>query len=174
VKLFNLELKDDDPMTLDYEIKSIMHDIDSIGVKIDIPVTTFIKALYCTYFHYLESLQASVQMKSITFDSLVEKFAKHEKDFGKKTTHPTGKTIFLAQKGKNQSHDSSRGEGSKRGCGRKNFIGNVVVTIKVRDMIFIVSVAERMCLMKQRHVESHGIRSNTSKMRKKTKVKQWI
>jgi hypothetical protein len=41
------------------------------------------EALYPTYFHYLESLQDSGQMKSITFVSLVEKVAKCEKYFGK-------------------------------------------------------------------------------------------
>jgi hypothetical protein len=73
LKLFNLELKNDDPMALVLEIKAIMHDIEATGVKIDLPLMTFIKALYPTYSHYLESLQASGQMKSITFDKLVEK-----------------------------------------------------------------------------------------------------
>jgi hypothetical protein len=59
VKLFNLELKNDDPMDLDSEIKSIMHDIEATGVEICIPITVFIKALYPTYSHYLELLQAS-------------------------------------------------------------------------------------------------------------------
>jgi hypothetical protein len=34
MKLFNLEIEDNDPMYLAYEIKDIMHDINSIGVKI--------------------------------------------------------------------------------------------------------------------------------------------
>jgi hypothetical protein len=34
LKLFNLELKDNDPMDLAYEIKSIMHDIDVASVEI--------------------------------------------------------------------------------------------------------------------------------------------
>jgi hypothetical protein len=42
-KLFNLDLKDNDPMDLPYEIKSIMHDIDVVGVKIEISLATFIK-----------------------------------------------------------------------------------------------------------------------------------
>jgi hypothetical protein len=63
IQLFNLELKNDDPMALASEIEAIMHDIDAIWVKIDLPFTTFIKALYPTYSHYLESLQASGQMK---------------------------------------------------------------------------------------------------------------
>jgi hypothetical protein len=37
VKLFNLELKNDDPMALASEINDIMHDIDATGVKIDLP-----------------------------------------------------------------------------------------------------------------------------------------
>jgi hypothetical protein len=59
VNLFNLELKDDDSMALAFEIKSIMHNIDATRVKIDIPLTTFIKALYPTYSLYLESLKAN-------------------------------------------------------------------------------------------------------------------
>jgi hypothetical protein len=85
LKPFNLELKNDDPMALASKIKAIMHDIEATGVKIDLPLTTFIKALYPTYSHYLESLQASGQMKSITFDKLVDKVAKHEKAFEKKS-----------------------------------------------------------------------------------------
>jgi hypothetical protein len=84
VKLFNRELKNGDPMALTFQIKATKHNIDTIGVKIDIPLTSFIKTLYPTYSHYLESLQAIGQMKSITFDTLVEKVAEHEKTFGKK------------------------------------------------------------------------------------------
>jgi len=58
VKLFNLELKDDDPMELVQKIKAIMHVIDAIGVEIDLPLAAFIEALYPTHSHYLESLQA--------------------------------------------------------------------------------------------------------------------
>lgn len=63
-----------------------MHDIKSTGVEIDVPLTTYAKALYPTYSHYPESLQASGKLKDISFDSLEKKFAKREKDFGKKTT----------------------------------------------------------------------------------------
>jgi hypothetical protein len=83
VKLFNLELKNDDPMALSFEIKAIMHDIDATRVNIDLPLITFINSIY----HYLELLQASGQMKSITFDKLVEKVAECEKSFGNKSTH---------------------------------------------------------------------------------------
>ena len=46
-------------MKLASKIKSIFHDIDSTGVKVDLQLTTFIKSLHPTYLHYLESLQAS-------------------------------------------------------------------------------------------------------------------
>ena len=36
---------------------------------------------------------------------------------------PLERLMCLSQKGKNQSQDSSRGEGSKRGRGKKNFKG---------------------------------------------------
>jgi len=75
VKLFNIELKNDVPMALASDIKATMYGIDATRVKTYIHLTTFIKALYPTYFHYLESLQASGQMKSITFDILVDKVA---------------------------------------------------------------------------------------------------
>jgi hypothetical protein len=57
-------------------------------------------------------------------------------------------TVYLAQKGKNQSHESSRGEGSKRGRGKKNFKGKGVGIIPVRDLIFNVSIAKRIGHMK--------------------------
>lgn len=53
MKLLNLELKDNDPMALALEIKAISHDINATSVKVDISLTTFIKALYPTYLHYL-------------------------------------------------------------------------------------------------------------------------
>ena len=36
MKLFNLELKDNDPMKLASEIRAIFHDIDATSVKVDI------------------------------------------------------------------------------------------------------------------------------------------
>jgi hypothetical protein len=53
-------------------------------------------------------------MKSTTFDTLVEKVAEREKTFGKKSTQSTSDTVCLDQKGKNQPHDFSRGEGNKK------------------------------------------------------------
>jgi hypothetical protein len=100
-----------------------MHDIEATGVKIYIPLTSFIKALCPTYYHYLESLQVSDQMKSITFDKLVEKLVEHEKDFGNKSSHSIGETMCIYQKEKNKPHDYSIGKRNRRGRGRKNFIG---------------------------------------------------
>ena len=51
----------------------------------------------------------------------MEKIAKREKYFGKNPFHPTGEIMFLAQKGENQSHDSSREYGNERGRERMNF-----------------------------------------------------
>jgi hypothetical protein len=91
-------------------------------------------------------------MKSITFDTLVEKVAELEKSFGNKLAHPTRDTILcLPQKGKNQSHDSSSGEDNKRGRGIKTFKGRGVGTIEVIYLIFTVTIAERMVHMKQIH-----------------------
>jgi len=84
IKLFTLELQNDDPLALTSEVKSIMHDIKVTNVELDIPLIAFLKALYPTYSNYLESLQANGNLKDITFDSLVKKFAEREKDFGKK------------------------------------------------------------------------------------------
>ena len=60
-------------MTLILEIRAIMHDIDFTGVKIDIALIALIKELYPTYSDYLESLQASGNLKSFTFDTLADK-----------------------------------------------------------------------------------------------------
>ena len=73
MKLFNLELKDNDPMKIAYDIRVIFHDIDATGVKFDIQLTTFIEAIYPSYTHYLESLQASGQIKTMTLKNLLRK-----------------------------------------------------------------------------------------------------
>ena len=74
VKLFNLDLKDDNSLALAFEIRSIRHNVDVTGTKMGIRLTTFFKAFYLTYSHYLESPHSSEQLKSINFDTLVEKF----------------------------------------------------------------------------------------------------
>ena len=53
MKLFNMELQDNDPMKLASQIKALFHDIEAICVKVDLQLTTFIKAIYPTYSHYL-------------------------------------------------------------------------------------------------------------------------
>ena len=100
MNLFNLELKDNNPMKLASEIKSFFHDIDSTGVKFDLQLTTFIKALYPNYLHYLESLRSSGQMKSMNFDKLVDKISEREKAFRKKEYFSTStvETLCLSQK----------------------------------------------------------------------------
>ena len=127
LKLFSLELKDNDPMLLASEIKAIMHKIQATGMKPDLPLAAFVKSLYPSHSNYLESLQASDKFKSLTFDTLVEKIADREKAFGKKTTEHFGESLCFAQKAKNhtkdQSKDHPKGESSKRGRGRTNFRG---------------------------------------------------
>ena len=53
MKLFNLEMKDNDPLNLASEIRILFHDIEATSVKVDLQLTAFIKALYPTYSHYL-------------------------------------------------------------------------------------------------------------------------
>ena len=86
IKLFNLELKNDDPLDLASEVRPIMQYIKSTGVEVDIPLIAHVKAFHPTYSHYLEALQVSGNLMKITFDSLEKKFAEREKAFGKMTT----------------------------------------------------------------------------------------
>ena len=112
IKLFTLELQNNDPLALASEVKSIMHDIKSIKVELDIPLISFLKVLYPTYSNYLESLQANGNLKDITFDSLVKKFAEREKAFGNKTTPESSEeAVCLADKEKHPTQNSSRGRG---------------------------------------------------------------
>jgi hypothetical protein len=46
LNLFNLHGKDNGPMTLASKIKSVMHDIDSIDVKIGIAIMAFIRCFF--------------------------------------------------------------------------------------------------------------------------------
>ena len=93
-------MSDNDPLKLAYEIKAINHEIESIGVKVYLQLTSFIKSLYPSYSHYLESLQASGQLKDLDFDKLVGKIAEREKAFGKKeASHSSNtETLCLAKK----------------------------------------------------------------------------
>ena len=50
-------------MKLASEIIIIFHDIDATCVKVGIQLIAFINALYPSYTHYLESLEASGKMK---------------------------------------------------------------------------------------------------------------
>lgn len=82
-------MKDDDPMVLILDIREIMHDINSTSINIGISLAYLIKVLYPTYSNYIESLQASGNLKSLTFYTLVDKIAECEKEFGKKPSNPT-------------------------------------------------------------------------------------
>jgi len=114
IKLFSLELKNDDPLVLASEVRSIIRDIKTTGVKIDISLIAYVKELYLTYSNYLESLQASGNLKEITFDSLEKKFVERVKDFGKKITPQSfEEVVCLAHKEKNHAQDSSRGRGRR-------------------------------------------------------------
>ena len=116
IKLFNLELKNVDPLALASEVRYIMHEIKNAGVEYDIPLIAYVKALYPTYSHYLESFQASGKLMKITFDSLEKKFAERERDFGKKTTPLYfEEDICFAHIEKNHALDSSRGRCGPRG-----------------------------------------------------------
>ena len=99
MNLFNLELKDNDPIKLAYEIRAIFHDIDATSVKVGIQLTTFTKSFYPSYNHCLESPQANIQMKATTFEKHVEKIIEREKAFEKKESNPNEETLCLAQKG---------------------------------------------------------------------------
>eukprot|EP00253_Pinus_taeda_P013981 PITA_13981 len=113
IKLFTLELQNNDRLALASEVKSIMHDIKSTKVELDIPLIAFPKALYPTYSNYLESLQENGNLKDITFDPLVKKFAEREKAFGKKTTPQSSEeTVCLDHKEKHPAQDSTRGRGA--------------------------------------------------------------
>jgi len=62
-------------------------------------------------------------MKSITFDTLVEKVVEREKAFGKKSTHSTWEIMCVSQKEKSKPNGSSRGESNRRGHVRNTFRG---------------------------------------------------
>ena len=84
IKLFILELRNDDPLALALEVKSIMHDIKITNVVLEITLISFLKALYPTCSNYIDSLQENGNLKDITFDSLVKRIVEREKSFGKK------------------------------------------------------------------------------------------
>lgn len=69
----------------------------------DVPLTSFVRALYPTYSHHLEFLQASAQLKDINFDTLINNCAGWEIFFGKrkKFFESPKEVVCLAQKEKN-------------------------------------------------------------------------
>ena len=152
IKLFSLELQNDDPLAIASKVRSIMHDIKDTNVELDIPVIAFVKALYPTYSKYLESLQANGNIEEITFDSFVNKFAKREKIFGKKTTPQSSEEVlFLAHWENNIAQDSSNERGGQRGGGRINFIGRGANTLKEKSLVYIAYIAIEMDHMMHPH-----------------------
>ena len=60
-------------MLVAFDIRASMHNIQAPGMKLDLPLVTFVKSLYPTHSNYLDSLQASDMFKDLTFDILVER-----------------------------------------------------------------------------------------------------
>ena len=108
IKLFTLELKDNDPMKLAYEIRAIFHDIDATGVKVDIQLIAFIKYLYPSYTHYLESLQASGQIKTMTLKNLLTNLQGERNHLGRRSLIPMKKLCVLHRKDTNQKKNLQR------------------------------------------------------------------
>lgn len=91
IKLFNLELKNNDSIALAY--------IKITGVKIYVTLTPYIKALYPTYSYYPYLLRESGKVNEIFFGSIEKKFVERKNDFGKKTTPQSPKEVVcIAQK----------------------------------------------------------------------------
>jgi len=170
IKLFTLELKNDDLLSLASEVKSIMHDIKVTNVELDILLIAFLKALYPTYSNYLESLQANGNLKGITFDSLVKKIAEREKAFGKKITPQYfEEVVCLAHREKNLDQDSSRGKGGRRGRGR-NFRGRGAHTLKEKSQICTAYAAKEMDHMMHPHESCLGTELNMKETNAKVKL----
>ena len=170
IKLFTLELQNNDPLALASEIKSIVHDINSTKVQLDISLIAFLKALYPTYSNYLESLQANGNLKDITFDSLVKKFAEREKAFGKKTVPESSEeTVCMANKEKYPAQDSTRGRGGRRGRGRY-FRGRGADILKEKMQIYIVFAAKEMDHMMPLHASYHGTKLSRKETNRKVKL----
>ena len=90
-------------------------------MRLDLPVTVFVKSLYSIHSNYLESLQASNKFKYLIFDTMVENIADKEKSFRKKSSKPTRRSLCFVQKAKNHPKNPSKGDRIKRGWGRRNF-----------------------------------------------------
>ena len=170
IKLFTLELKNNDPLALASEVKSIMHDINSTKVELDIPLIAFLKALYPTYSNYIESLQGNGNLKDITFDSLVKKFVEREKAFGKKIAPESSEeTVCLAHKEKHPAQDSTRGRGGRKGRGIY-FRGKGADILKEKRQICTVFTAKEMDHMMPLHASYHGTKLSRKETNRKVKL----
>ena len=90
IKLFLLEIKDNDLRSVAYENREMMNKILASGMKPELPLATFLKSLYSTHSKYVES-QATDKLKDHTFNTLVEKIANREKSFRMISSDPAGK-----------------------------------------------------------------------------------
>ena len=122
LKLFNLEMKDNDHLKSAFEIQAILHDIEANGIKVDLQLLAFIRVLHPVYSNYSESFQAYGQLKDITFDKLVSKIAEREKSFQKKEAPPNSnvETLCLIQKDQNSHAKTSRGDKTSQGDRQQN------------------------------------------------------
>ena len=53
LKLFSLEVKDNDHMLVTTEVREIMYKIEASSMKTNLPFATFVKSLYYTDSNYL-------------------------------------------------------------------------------------------------------------------------
>ena len=167
IKLFSLELQNNDPLALASEVKSIMHDIKVTNVELDTRLIAFIKGLYPSYSNYLESLQANGNLKDITFDSLVKKFAEREKAFGmKKAPESSEEVACLAHREKNLAQDSSRGRGGRRGRGIY-FRGRGADILKEKRQICTAYATKEMDHMMPLHASYHGTKLSRKETNRK-------
>lgn len=149
-------------MSLASKIRAIKQDVNAASGKVDIYLTAFIKALLPTHSTYLESLQASNQLKTITFDLLVEKLVEREKAFGRKIDN-TNKNVCFSHKEKPLNKISSRGGYNDRGKGRGQWRKND--NLNDRQHLYC-----KRCGRKGSH-EAHECKLSWDKIKQKDKTK---
>lgn len=118
-------MKGNGTLKLDFEIKSIFHDMKSTGVGVDLKLTIFIEFLHPVYSHYSESLKASGQLKDVTFDKQVKTIVERENALRKKDPPQNSnvETLCLAQKYHKSHGENSKGDKRIRDHGRRNYRG---------------------------------------------------
>eukprot|EP00253_Pinus_taeda_P024327 PITA_24327 len=170
IKLFTLELQNNDPLALASEIKSIVHDIKSTKVELDISLIAFLKALYPTYSNYPESLQANGNLKDITFDSLVKKFVKEKKPLERRQSLNLQKRLYAWLIKKNillkilqeEEVDEEEEEDTSEAGGED--------ILKEKRQIYIVFAAKEMDHMMPLHANYHGTKLSREETNRKVKM----